>query len=353
MSRAARFPRPGRTAGRVFQGLDAGRGRGSALILALWILLLLSLLVGTFAFEMRIAAGIASRHRRRGRAQALAHAGVDWARAAIAWSADVDPDGDPGEDPDLHLAAVHLARGVPVRGVKRTLGEGAFRVHIVPEQGRRNVNLLEVDEWHALLRLGGVPPERWDELVDCFMDWIDGDDLRRLHGAESDDPFYVERGYEVRNAPIPVVSELALIKGFEPGLLYGGEPEDPLDPPWPGIARWLTTWGDGRVHLSAASHEVLMTVTGLAEWQADALIEARSGFDGVEGTTADGFESVDQALAAAGLPEEYGPQFVVGRPSIVRIVAEGESQGLRAVVWCVVEIAGPRSTVVFWREEPR
>jgi general secretion pathway protein K len=330
-----------------------GLSEGSALILALLVLLLLSLLVTSFTFDMRVAAGIASRHRRRARAQALALAGVEWARCALAWSAAVDPEGDPGEDPDLHLAAVHLARGVPVSDLVRPLGDGAFRLHIVPEQGRRDVNRLTTDEWYALLRLGGVPPEQWDELVDGFMDWIDEDDLRRLHGAESDDPFYVERGVEARNAPIPVLSEMALIKGFDPAILYGGPARDPMDPPWPGIAAWLTTWGDGRVHLNAASREVLLTIPGLADWQADALIEARRGVDGLEGTETDGFDSVPQALASAGLEEEYGAFFVTGRPEYVRVAVAGEVQGLRTAIWCVLHVSGPNITVVSWREEPR
>ncbi len=326
--------------------------RGSALILALWVLLMLALLIGSFVFEMRIAAGIVSRHRRRAKAQELARAGVEWARCAMALSAAADADAEPAFDEDLHRDAVHISRGVPVRGRVRELGDGVFRVRILPEQGRRNVNLLATEEWYALLQLGGLPAEEWDERVDCFMDWIDGDDLRRLHGAESDDPYYVERGYEVRNAPVDLISEMLLIKNFDARLLYGGPGEVPDDPPFPGIARWLTTWGDGKVHVNAAEREVFLTLPGIAEWHADSLIEGRVGIDGEPGTLDDGFEDLQQALDMAGLDETYRDVFIAGRPSFVRVVSEGEVDGLRYAVWAVFFLEGERSTPVFWREEP-
>ncbi len=332
---------------------DLGARQGGALIVALWVIVTLSLLVGTLAFEMRMEANITSHYRKRAKAAWLARAGADYARMVILRSRRLDPTmADLLEDDPLYMHAMLLSRGMGIYDAEQPLGDGVFRVSIIPEGARRNVNRLQPAEWRELLRQAQVPEDLWDELIDCIGDWIDADDNTKLHGAESDDPFYGDRGYRVKNGPIDTIDEMLLIKGVTEEILFGGPGPTPDSPPILGIARWLTTWGDGRINANTAPREVLLTIPGIAEWEADAIIEGRVGLDGVSGTRDDGYESVDELLARTGINPALRSHFSVRDIRFVRVIAIGEVQGVRSGVWAVYQVDGGRAHVVFWREEP-
>lgn len=328
------------------------RRRGSALIVALWVIVILTMLVGTLGFEMRIEAGITSHYRKRSKAYALAKAGAEWARMLLLNSRKVDTTVDESMDEDpLVLNPMLLARGMGIRNATQEMGDGVFRVDIIPEGSRRNVNRLQQQEWRELLAQARVPEDWWDELIDCVGDWIDADENTKLNGAEGDDAYYNERGYTVKNGPIDTIDEMLMIKGFDEAILFGGPGPDPDSEPMLGIAQWLTTWGDGRINANNAGYEVLMTIPGIAEWEADAIIEGRVGLDGVEGTRDDGYESVDEMIARTGLNAALKSNFSVRDLRYVRVVSVGDVQGVRSGVWAVYRIEGGQVLTVFWREE--
>lgn len=103
-----------------------------------------------------------------------------------------------------------------------------------------NVNLLSSEGCEELLASGNVPGSDWPQLIDCVFDWIDADNEHRLNGAESDDPYYVSRGYSVSNAPLAKVTDLLLVKGFDHAILYGGTNQSGVV--LTGIVYRLTTW---------------------------------------------------------------------------------------------------------------
>jgi general secretion pathway protein K len=316
-------------------------------------LIILSLLVGSFAFDMHIEAGITSYYRKRVKAQYLARAGVEWAKVLLAKSAEVDEDEEAEEGrEDLVLGAIQLSRGVGVRGLQRQLGEGTFTLDLVAEEGRRNINGLSDEDWEEILDQANVPEERWDELIDCFYDWVDENDEHHLNGAESDDPFYVERGYECKNAALDTVDELLLIKGFDEDVVYGAPAEDEDEQPMHGIAQWLTVWGDSKVNVNAASREVMMTLPEIDEWTVDDIIEGRKGADGEGGTRDDGYENVGEVEGSVGaLPEDLKGKISTSGGTFIRVVSIGEVQGVRNGIWCVLHAEGQEITPVFWREE--
>ena len=206
--------------------------RGAVLIVALWVVIVLSLMVATLAYEMHVEAKVTTYYRSRMKAQYLTLAGVEWAKMLLVKTGTNDPFLEENF-PDLFVATEILRRGNAITGLRHELGEGAFIIDLIPEQGRRNVNRLTLDDWYELLERNNVPEDLWDELVDAFMDWVDKDEEHRLNGAESDDSYYEERGYEVKNAPVDTIDELVLIKGFTPEMVYGGPAEDPELPPLP------------------------------------------------------------------------------------------------------------------------
>ncbi len=327
---------------------------GSALIVALWVLLILALLVSGFVFDMTIESGVTSYFRKRMKAQYLAQAGVAHAQSMIMRSQSVKADApEEDEDEEAWIRALNLSKGLAVSGLTVEMGAGRFALDILPEQGRRNVHMLADEDWEEILDQANVPQEQWGALIDCFNDWVDKGDEHRLLGAESDDAFYEKRGYEVKNAPLDTIDELLLIKGFTAALVFGGPSEEEDSEPLAGIARWLTTWGDGKVNLNTASREVLLTVSGLNEQNVEALLEGRNGLDGEPGTKDDGFESVDKAMAFIGLTNpETSSRLTTKGESILRVVSIGEVEGVRNGIWCILRAADKKVTPLFWREEP-
>ena len=352
--------RPWNFARRVFPGLGRSRGRsasrsegGSALIVALWVILILSLLIGSFAFDMRVEAAITSHYRKRVKADYLARAGVEWAKLLFDRRQDADPSLPDDQVDDVMLNAEHLSRGMGITGFRQELGDGTFTVDILPEEGRRNVNKLTREEWEEILDEGGVPVERWDELIDCFTDWTDANDEHEVNGAEADDAFYVQRGYAPKNGPVDSIDEMLLIKGFDEKILYGGMPDTKERDAQPmlGIAKWLTTWGNGKVNANTASREVLMSIPGITDDEVDSIIDGRVGDDGTLGTRDDGYATLDELFSVVALPADLRKSLSVKDLTYVRVVSVGEVHGVRSGVWAVFQVSQNKVIPVFWREE--
>ncbi len=333
-------------------GTPASARSGAALIVALWVLIILSLLISSFAFDMHIEAGITSFYRKRLKAQYAAQAGVEYARFLLvqSYKGNNEEESDPARE-DVRIKAINLSRGGGISGFSREIGQGKFLLDIMPEPGRRNVNQLDDEDWEEVLDQGNVPEDMWPELIDCFNDWVDESDEHRLHGAESDDAFYVDRGYEVKNAKLDTVDELLLIKGFSPAIVYGGPSEREGDPPYGGIARLLTTWGDGKLNINTASKEVLMTLPNVDEWMVDEIIAGRVGKDQTEGTKDDGWESVEEALSLTGLDPAFKDKLTTSDRRYVRVSSVGEVQNVKYIIVCILSADETTVTPVFWREE--
>lgn len=326
---------------------------GSALIVALWTLLLLALLLGSLAFDMHVEAAVTSFRRRRARAELLARSGVAYAQWMLAERRRVPAEWKPEEmDEATYVQLRRLSRNLPLREIVIPMsGRDEIRLTIEPESARRNVNALETDDWYEVLYRGGVPEEFWDELIACFQDWTDPDDEHRLLGAEADDPFYEERGYGPRNAPVETIAELVMIKGFSRELVYGGPSPYVEGETLPGIARWLTTRGDGRLNVNAAEREVLLTLPGLAEADADAIIEAAKGADGEPGTEDDGFADAAAFAAVTGMANPLVLQrLTFERERYFRVTSAGVADGGEHRVIAVIRAAGDNALVIEWME---
>jgi general secretion pathway protein K len=336
---------------------DSSSRRGAALVVALWTVLLLGLLIGSLAYEMHIEAGITSYARKRLKAQAAARGGVEYAKFMLAKSFETSSFEETEEDKEaFRIMTKNLERGIGITGLTVEMGESTAVVDILPESGRRNVNLLQDEDWEELLDQCGVPEELWPELIDCFMDWVDGDELHRMNGAEEDDPFYKEREYEPKNAPLDTVDELLLIKGFTPEIVYGGPSSDPRGEPLRGMAHLLTTFGDGKVNVNTASREVLMTLTAgngrmMDEWVVEDILANRLGEDGLPNTEDDGFKNVGEVISKTGMPAALGDKLSVSDRSFVRVISMGENNGVKSGVWAIFEVGDRDITPLYWREE--
>ncbi|MCC5844780.1 MAG: general secretion pathway protein GspK [Verrucomicrobia bacterium] len=327
---------------------------GSALVLALVTIVVLSALVMSFLFQIRLESELAGRYRFRMKAQSLARAGTEYAKLLLIKSLrpGIEPEEEYGEDFFIRLQ--NLNRGLALTNHIHEMEDGFFTLTIQPESGRRNVNRLERADWEAMLESNGVPEQLHDALIDCFLDFTDGNDLTRLNGAESDDPFYEERGYPVKNAPLETLEELLLIKGFTRAIVHGGNLGEFWDMPdvtVRGIAPLLTVYGDGRININTATPEVLMTISGITEQQIERILEGRLGIDGIAGTELDGFRTPQEAVAFAGLPPDAAQWFTTGERRFLRVTSIGEAGGVRSAAWTIFEQTGNNLFTLFHREE--
>lgn len=111
------------------------------------------------------------------------------------------------------------------------------------------------------------------ELSSTLLDWIDGDDRRRLNGAESDDYLNNTPSYRAANRPLQSLEELRLLKIWDEEFFdENGMPNGKFKQ-LSGLVSVLNT---GSVNLNAAPEPVLDTLSLENGWQKDAL------FDGLE-----------------------------------------------------------------------
>jgi len=316
--------------------------RGAALVVVMWVLIIVSLIVSSFAFEMQLEARLISAQRKRFKADQLALAGVELAKAMLAFEEDpLEGDDIVYDDPFLSEAS-KIADGVPVLFVEE-FGDGTITLRIDYEKGRQNIHKMSIEEWHELFDQAGVPNVDWDSLLGCLTDWEDENDTHQLNGAEKDDPFYRERGYEPKNAPVDTVDELLLIKGWTQEILYGNLDDEDAETPMSGIAGQLTTWGDGKINPNSASREVLNSLN-ISEEMVDSILDARLGLDGEEGTEDDGITQED--FATLGLS---GDVFTL-KPEYVTVISKGSVGGLVSTISAVFKRSEKESAPLFWLE---
>lgn len=356
------FSKPWKNCSSFFQTLETGHSkpflhsscnpsihspkRGSALVVVLWILLIVALIVSSFAFEMQLESRMITVQRKRFKADQLALAGVELAKAMLAYKEE-NPTRDstgqriPNEDPWVN-EALKITDAIPVRFSEK-FGDGTVKLQIDYEEGRRNISKMTRDDWRLMFDQAGIPNTRWDAMLDCLDDWQDENDLHMLNGAESDDPFYKDRGYPCKNAPVDTVDELLLIKNWGEEVLYGTPPDEDSDNPITGIADQLTIWGNGLVNPNSATPKVLNTLP-ISEGSVEYIPEQRLGPDGEPGTADDGLTPED--LAALGADAT----FFTLKPEYVSITSIGEVGGLESPISCIFKLGGKEPVLLFWLE---
>ncbi|NQU41246.1 MAG: general secretion pathway protein GspK [Lentisphaerae bacterium] len=339
---------------------DSARS-GSALMLVLWSVALMAVLIGSFAFDAHIEGRITYYYRNRTKADYLARSGIEVARMLMIKQAEVEDAGEEaeGDDEDRWLdAAKRLHQGQDIRGLIEPLGEGDIILDIVPEPARRNVNLLKEEDWERILEVSNVPEPRWAELIESVQDWLDADDEARADGAETEDYYStLESPYTAKNGPLDTVGELLLVKGFSRAIVFGGPLDDienengePLMVT--GIEDLLTTYGDGKVNINAASARVLMTLPDVDDLVAGAIIEEREGALLEEGSDEDtSFKDAGDLMARVPDLNPDVRSHVTVDSSIFRITSTGRVGGVTRRVWCIAEHDRGQLQFLRWREE--
>jgi general secretion pathway protein K len=231
--------------------------RGAAIILAMLLAALAATIAATLLWQQQRWISDHEHRRDQVQAQALAMAGVQWARQIIY-------DNAPGGAP------VHAGQPWALRLPAIPLENGSISGYVVDAQSRFNVNNLAVAANRpatraALSRLVaalGLP----DATLDAFTDWVDDDDRVTAPGG-AEDAWYLAQASPglAANAPVTRASELMAVRGVSIALLTALRPfVGALDAPT-------------AVNVNTAPPEVLAAVaSGLDRAGAQALVTKRT-----------------------------------------------------------------------------
>ncbi|WP_428249805.1 general secretion pathway protein GspK [Ferrovibrio sp.] len=203
---------------------------GAALIAVLWVGLFLGLLSVGLVATGRIAAMQGRNTAELLRLELLADAAIETAAAQLLGGGVVT--GINGEASTLRLGGI------------------AIQLRIQDALGLIDINQAPVEVLQRLFIALGLPEAQAQALTDSIADWRDGDDLRRLHGAEREDYIAAGRRYLPRNRGFERVDELRHVHGMTPALLLR-------------IAEYLTVHGGPIVDLDAASPFVARVASGM------------------------------------------------------------------------------------------
>ncbi|MEE9413400.1 MAG: type II secretion system protein GspK [Methylococcales bacterium] len=173
---------------------------GAALVLVLALTSLLTIMAGSYTLSMRREMDLVRNTRDHSQALAFAESGFNYAQ--------------------MMLLVSDLQKRWRVDGTeyKRQFGNGEFKVKIIEETGKIDINYAETELLVGLFESIGLEQEQATSLVDAILDWRDNDDLVRLHGAEKDDYKDEDLPYQPRNDLFQTIEELQLVLGITPEI---------------------------------------------------------------------------------------------------------------------------------------
>lgn len=261
------------------------REKGVAMVLVLWVIMVLSLLISGFAFRMQVETQVASFSRKELKAEMLARSGIEVARMQLILHAKSAESGFEALNQEWATNETLY--------VDHELGDGTFTVKVTDEESKLPINRMTQDQLKLLMEAVGVDPSDEDVIVDSILDWIDGDDLTHLNGAESDYYQQLDPPYRAKNGPLDRVQELLLIRGVTKEI-YDGASGEQDDQGQQGLKDLCTTMSSGLVNVNTASALVLETILGLDDEHVSLAITRRNGPDGISGTDDDQpFHTID------------------------------------------------------------
>lgn len=290
----------------------------SALLLVLWAILLLTAAILTWVTWIQSDMELAAERTHAVQARAMALSGI--------------------------AIGKHPLVSEKTPGLEETVDDArGFRVRIVGEGGKLNINWLLAGEDPrklAILKIWlehhGLDFKQRETLVDCLLDYVDGDDLKRLNGAEN------EPGYLPANRALQSLDEIERVKNAEPLLRS------------PGWKDELTIYSQGPIDLSSANEEVLRMLPGMTEGRITRFLQIRRGRDGVDGTKDDfKFNNLQEIQSYLGFsPQQFKEisGFVVAKDQTQRIISEGKAGNVVRQIEVVVRKGGTNPTILLWKE---
>lgn len=313
--------------------------RGAALVLVLWIFIFLFVVAFDFSASVREEATAARRYRDDAQGYYLALAGFE--RGIYEFLQRPSR-----AEPQQRDRPADLFDGSWLEGA---LGDGVYRVRLVDEGGKVNVNRADEQTLRQIFANLGVQEPRRTILVDSILDWRDQDDLHRLNGAESDYYLSLSPPYTSRNGPFDTVEDLLWVRGMTPALFFGYEDNEA----GPADGHRRAALGDiftvdspmDRINLRTASAEVIHALLGIPLEKSRDFVEERRKHS--DKTLADLLQ-----LLGIGAGDAALRLFVFTTSAVIAVEAEGKHGGAdipRRVKGVVRMVGGSRGfEIVRW-----
>ena len=260
--------------------------RGFALMATLWLLVAISAVTLEMGLSGRLLRTAAANRVEHLRAAAVAEAGIQRAKAALAQRlrgveapSSLDPT-DPWADAGAWVPRTgELSDGGRYQVTARDLG------------ARLNLNRAGELELRRFLAALAVDDARAARIAQAIMDWRDSDDSRRARGAERAE--YLEAGAATlpSNGPFERVEDLRDVMGMTADI-------------YDLVAPLVTVAGSGQVNLASAPVPVLAALPGMEPALVRAVLERRRrGPIGSVTDVALALPAAERAAFEAHLPE--------------------------------------------------
>ncbi|HEX8310401.1 MAG TPA: hypothetical protein VF614_03720 [Chthoniobacteraceae bacterium] len=291
---------------------------GSTLLLVMWALILLASAVLVWARWIQQDIALSGDANRQLEARAMAGSGVAMA---------------------LHPLVTQQTPWL-TEELADTMG---YKVQIQSEGGRLHLNWLIANEeprkitmLKQWLEWKGVEFKDREVFVDSLLDYVDGDDLKRLNGNEN------EGDYVPANRALQTIEELEEVANAEALTSI------------PGWKDELTLYSAGTIDLSSASVNILRLLPGMSEARIQRFVTFRDGKDALNGTLDDNvFKTLGDVQKFLGFTEaqfqELGGLVNVKDPT-VRIISAGHSGKIVRQIEVVATKGGGTPAIRHWKE---
>jgi hypothetical protein len=229
------------------------------------------------------------------------------------------------------------------KGNKNTEG---YEVKITNESARLNPNFWIQSGnraiFNRLFANWGASLAEAEAAIDSLQDWIDGDDLVSLKGAERGEYERAGRPGYPANRPLKHIREMESVMNLAPLLAAKqGWQED------------FTIWYSGKISIQHATEPILTALAELTPQQCQSLIEMRVGRDGIENTTDDqklqSIEAVADLLGAGGNQRAALLEFFDTSGDLRRIESTGWCGGVSHKI-VVISPTGGAGQMMSWEE---
>ncbi|HOX02712.1 MAG TPA: general secretion pathway protein GspK [Candidatus Paceibacterota bacterium] len=297
---------------------------GIALVMVMAVIFVLAALAGGMAYSMKIEIRLAQNHQSEAELEWLGRSGIELARYILAQ--EMMTPAQPYDALNQKWAGGSACTNENLMDISledNRLGRGTFSIKIVDQERKFNINTSDQILLQQALNQMGVDAAESSAIVDCLMDWRDGDDHPLLSGAESEYYLSLEPPYYAKNGPIDDIHELLLVRGisreifFGPGradrsILASDAPSTYIDETGQvriqaGLIDLFTPISGRLVNINTASAAVLQFIPGIDPVIAQGIIRLRAGPDGVEGNEDDTpFRNPGELINVPGM----GPQMV-------------------------------------------
>ena len=293
--------------------------RGAALLIALWAILVLTTVVLLWSGYIRHTMTVAGDTIRDAEARAMAHSGLALAMHPLVSKETEALTMEEGNDP-------------------------GFRVRMVSEGGKLNLNFLFAGEdprkleiFRRWLEMRGIDSQARDRMIDCVLDWLDADNVKRVNGQE-DGPGY----HPPNRGQFLSVEELAEVAGTEPLTSQPGWKDD------------LTVYSQGSIDISSADAHILRLLPDLGDVAIDRFLQWRRGGDGIDGTLDDPvIQKLETVQGFLGLNKTQFQQLgglIMLRDNTWQIISEGWSGKVVRQVTVVVRKGSQNPQILNWKE---